>query len=83
MLASFASDLTRPQLNSGVSPQRPSADEKTIAVTEWIHQTWSYLLLWAGFLGAVIVAIRAVYAAERDREALDRVVYSSPIISSS
>lgn len=37
----------------------------------WLVKSWSYLVSWGGFLGAAIVAIRAVYAAERDRRALN------------
>jgi len=37
---------------------------------DWLKETWGYLVLGGGFLATSIVAIRAVYAAERDRKAL-------------
>lgn len=37
---------------------------------EWLKESWPYLVSWGGFVAASIVAIRGLYAAERDRQAL-------------
>ena len=37
---------------------------------DWLTESWGYVVLGGGFLAAVIVAVRATYAAERDRRAL-------------
>jgi hypothetical protein len=38
---------------------------------DWLKQSWGYLVLGGGLLATAIVAVRAVYAAERDRKALE------------
>jgi hypothetical protein len=39
----------------------------------WFQQSWALIVSWAATLAAIIVAIRAIYAAERDRKALEQV----------
>jgi hypothetical protein len=37
---------------------------------DWLKESWGYLVLGGGLLATAIVAVRAVYGAERDRKAL-------------
>ncbi len=40
------------------------------SAVSWVVEAWPYALGWLAFLGALIIAIKNTYSAERDRQAL-------------